>query len=500
MKLRCTYLLLIIALLVCSSVSSAQDFYIGRNPAKALLPPKHAGKKALNKQKKDFKILKTSLLENTGNPYLYNDSLTLLAKFNAVEEQLNESLSEWELFYLFSNMVSEVGCGHTLITPSKKLTTAFYSVRSTLPGDVTLVDKKLYIFTSFRSKDRTKLSKGDEIIAINGVAVVEMLTEMYKHVSSDGDNTTMKDRLFKDFFLFYYFCTYGISPEFKLDYVSKGDTANTMVEADYPPISSLSRKSRRNPLTHMPRRSEWGRMKISKANDYAMIKFTTFFYSDGPAYHQFLEGTFRKLKKSGVNNLIIDLRDNLGGRPQMQLMGYLANAEVPVIMMEAEDTRALTNRRYIKKTKYYKVYRKQVKIAKRLGTRNGDKYQLEGKSPKDFSENGFTGRIIVLTNGLTFSAASNLAANLKDKCGAIVIGEESGGSYKEGNTGNLLLRLPNTKFEIMMNPVYYNNRTSLEVGKAGLPPDIYVTDKYGQKRSDDPYLDTAVSFIASNKN
>lgn len=501
MRWQQVYIVCLVALIFSSAIGFAQDVAIANTSRYTSKPAKAVSQKTINKQKKDFEILKTTLLENTGKPYLYNDSLTLVAKFDAVERQLDEYRSDWELYHMFSSLVADVKCGHTLMMPSKRLASIFYSYPTTLPGDVTLVDGKLYALSTFRTKEKPRISKGNEIVSINGVMMDEILQEMYKYFSSDGHNTTLKDRFFKDFFLFQYYLAFGATYNYDLEFVDKsGDTLSVTVPAEQPPFNSIARKAMKNPINQIPGSRDWGKLKISKSNDYALLKFETFFYSEGVGYNEFLETTFTRIKNSGVNNLIIDLRDNLGGKPQVQLMGYLSETSVPIVSMEMNDAKKPKYKRYIKKSSFYRRYRKEMRKAKNAIVKGDGTYKIEGISPSGFTENVFSGKIYVLTNGFTFSAGSNLAANLKEKCGAVIIGEETGGSHREGNTGQLVLRLPKTKFEIMINPIYYSNMTALNVGDAGLPPDIYTTDKYGQKRSEDPFMDEALKLIKANKN
>lgn len=455
---------------------------------------KKGDEKAIKAQKKDLEILKKTILENTGNPFLYTDSLSLIAKFNEAEKKLNTPLSDLELYQLFSSLVMEVKCGHTQIMPSKRLIRIFYSYPTSLPGDVTLIDKKLYSLGTIRSKPR--ISKSSEILSINGDSISVILDNMHKHFASDGDNVTLKNLMFKDFFLMHYFFTYGFTRDYELSFVTKSkDTLSVTVDPDRPPLRSLERKLRTNPIVQKPVKGEYGKLKINKRDDYAKLTFETFYYADGKSYYNFLEESFEKIKKSGVGNLVIDVRNNLGGKPQVPLMGYLSNTAVPVITLECKDTKKPEYKKYFKKTREYRRYKKYIRKTKKAVAKGEEKFAVLGISPVEFTENNFLGNIYVLVNGFTFSAASNLAANLKDKCGATIIGEETGGSYRDGNTGQLILVLPYSKLEVIINPIYYNNMTSLEAGTAGLQPDVYVVDKFGQKRRDDPQLDEVEKLI-----
>ncbi len=68
-------------------------------------------------------------------------------------------------------------------------------------------------------------------------------------------------------------------------------------------------------------------------------------------------------------------------------------------------------------------------------------------------ENVFKGQLYVLINGITFSSAGDLAADLRKTTNAIFIGEESGGLF-EGPTGgnSIVIQLPHSKIVVRISP------------------------------------------------
>lgn len=65
----------------------------------------------------------------------------------------------------------------------------------------------------------------------------------------------------------------------------------------------------------------------------------------------------------------------------------------------------------------------------------------------------FNGKLYVLMNGITFSSAADLAADIHKTRDAVFIGEESGGAY-DGPTGgdNIVIQLPNSKIMVRISP------------------------------------------------
>jgi len=74
---------------------------------------------------------------------------------------------------------------------------------------------------------------------------------------------------------------------------------------------------------------------------------------------------------------------------------------------------------------------------------------LQLKPPKEV----FAGKLYVLMNGICFSSAADLVADIKKTRAAFFIGEESGGTF-EGPTGgdNIVIQLPNSKIMVRISP------------------------------------------------
>lgn len=140
-------------------------------------------------------------------------------------------------------------------------------------------------------------------------------------------------------------------------------------------------------------------------------------------------------------NLIIDLRNNGGGRREF------ASELVPYLIQSG---------------------------------RKGILYQslgYQGKSKRatlpNSSPYAFKGRLIVLINGNTFSNGSVLAAYAKEFADAIVIGEESASRYEGFAAGsNEYITLPNTLIEVRI-PRYwiqYPNTAKQQSSNRGVLP------------------------------
>lgn len=450
---------------------------------------------SVKKQAKDFKVLKEGLLEVTGNPYLYTDSISLNALFDSVENELKVPHSSPEIFYLFSELASNIKCGHTQLYPSSRLYREYLFHPTSLPVDLTTVDQKIYATGSFGKNPQIK--KGYRVIEINNNTPKKILSEMHKHISSDGDNTTLKNYFIAEYFNFYYYITFGIEESFLVKFINeRGDTLLGKWSPKQPSFAKFKNKMESSKLKPHSISRTYGRLKIISDKNYCYFSLPTFNYKNEISYRAFVDASFKKIKASQMDYLVIDLRGNTGGTPQNYLMGYLTDKNSCIDRKECKNGHKPRFAGHYKKWRLsFLVYRFYLGRTRKALKHGKDKFEIRQEIETVDPELRCNKKIIVLIDGLTFSAGANLSANLREKSDALVIGEESGGSYKQGNTGDLMLKLPHTKFTLLVNPFYFNNCVNLEEGEAGLIPDIVVHKKFEPNKKEDPYIKKVEEFI-----
>src|SRR5205085_3327177 len=90
--------------------------------------------------------------------------------------------------------------------------------------------------------------------------------------------------------------------------------------------------------------------------------------------------------------------------------------------------------------------------------------------------NHYSGKLMVLINGGSFSASSLVASYLKDRNRALFIGEETGGAQEGCNAGiTPYYKLPNTKIRIRMPAFRIIHDVCPKITGRGVMPD-YMTD------------------------
>lgn len=213
-------------------------------------------------------------------------------------------------------------------------------------------------------------------------------------------------------------------------------------------------------------------------------------FSEGP-YQRSYKIIFDSIRAVGSETLVLDLRDNPGGRAAevVDLNRYLADTAFQMYAPAkvSSKTSLLHPGFYSKVHKslwpilslYYPVYAVN-KFVKTKKHEDGNYYYhgLNGVKWKELHENAFKGKVYVLVNGGSFSAACLIASKLSVLPNVTIIGEETGGDFNGTVAGTLpMLALPNSNiiWRVGLMHIRPTNRTDLK-GR-GIFPDIEISEK-----------------------
>ena len=468
-----------------------------------------ATKNPLANQQKDFTIFKEVLLEKEGTLNLNNsiDSINLFLKY--VEFKFNKEQTILDQYKLYSAALSMIHCGHTQIHPNNSVLFQWLTVRKSMPFDVYFVDKHLMVNETLLSDleliqegkptyERTKTIKpGSEILTIDSKTVPEIMNEIAPFLSSDENGIDFKYFQAGQMFDFYRHLSSPFTKDsIRLTYVYKKDTNEIYFIPGAAPVRTINLRTKTNAERFEKEEENMGEFAIVRSRGY--FRFHSFKESYGKKYNEFLQKSFEKLKSKKVDELIVDLRGNTGGAMQYEIMAYFLENGTNLGSYVVEKPRQAIESRHIKKmTPDFIKHRKSTKTQKRLqrkGRFDNGSTLVENSN----AELRYTGKIIVITDEGTFSSAAMLACHLKTLCGAKIVGRPAGGSFYRGNAGTLKLHLPNSKFNVFVNPnTFHSHLKPANNPQSIKQPDIFVDTKITDiKKRDEFYLKTAIrSFI-----
>ncbi len=163
---------------------------------------------------------------------------------------------------------------------------------------------------------------------------------------------------------------------------------------------------------------------------------------------------FKEIKKKKAENLVIDIRHNIGGYRinAINLYSFLTTTPFKQRVSESAIANVLPHEEYIihtmsDYTEFFKLYFTSAKNEDGRWILTEDHAQAEMIPYKKT----FKGKVYILIGGNTFSAASAFALSAKNSKDMVLIGEETGGGYYFHTAQySALYELPNSKIMVRM--------------------------------------------------
>ncbi len=352
--------------------------------------------------KKDVDAVKSYLEKKNPNLYWYITKTQLNKKFDSLKTTLTQPITNAEFKYKLACVLASIGDGHmTLKFDGAKL---YPEDRAKFDGSkispiqkfvFKVLDNKLYIIEN-RSEDKL-VTAGTEVLAIDNYPASKIISDLLLSLSSDGYNQTFKEFVLNVMFPEKYMELFGL----------KDSLSYSLKTNDGIRLLSLKSSPSANRLSSSVQLSN----KNYSSTKYAYLKVGTFKNAFFDTYDTF----FKTLKQNRTKNLILDLRDNLGGKHESMILLFSYLIDKPTFFSQKFD----------KGNSSDLVYGSETPVV-----------------PNEFK---FTGKIYVLINGGTFSAASLIAANLQANTNATFIGTETGGGRNKCTGGTFDgMSLPNT--------------------------------------------------------
>lgn len=359
--------------------------------------------------------------------------------------------------------VNKVGCGHISVYGSNKKGTT----PPLLPLNMMALNNRLFVKSSWTQDSSVKI--GDEVLAIDGIDAATLIQQTSELAFTDGFNKTHKTfSLQYNFSVFYYFL-YGSKEKIALTIKNNsGNTSELTLNAVAPDTIKQSKKIVKDTMPYLVKGDRIRMYQTDFDASTVVLDINSFGgKKQGRTYRQ----AFKYLRTHKTQNLVIDLRDNGGGRvfKGNNLLTYLLEQPVIPMVISRKPNLTFINPKF--KGGFFE------KITPILFTLNPLQYPNKHGWNHFFPffkkhRNHFDGKVFVLTNGGTFSMASYVASYLKNKRKAIVIGEETGGSeYGSRAMAGGRFTLPNSKLNIKLNVYQMTHALNIEDTAHGVMPD-----------------------------
>ncbi len=429
-------------------------------------------------------------------------------KFDSLKATITQPMTSVDFHKKISPVVCAVREGHMYVYPPVKGYTKKQNDSIKKAGvaplqqfDLEYNSGKLIVIKN-KSYDKS-IKPGSEIVAINGESPLKVINEYDKYYTSDGFNTTLKSNFAGTRFSTFYTYKHGVHDALKLDFKFKDSLKTVSIKRRIADTTGTGKKNTKSLTKAEIAKQKADRKALSKKKNYngydelsklynrnlrfmeadssiAVMKIRGFTKgTPGPFY----EESFKKIKEHQSKTLIIDLRDNGGGRLYeiADLYSYLADTTFVFI----DESEVVSKTSLVANTPYFKGGGIVLGAAKVIAApffytytffkvrKKGDKYTYAMNSkPKKIEADAFKGKVYVLINGGSFSASCILSSNLKGSKRAYFVGEETGGTYNGSVAGVMpAIELPTSGIKIRVGLVYIAPHYKTEKDGRGIFPD-----------------------------
>ncbi len=469
--------------------------------------------------------------------YLYTPKKSLDATFDSLKHAITKPMNSHDFYKKISVAVANVRQGHAgVIAPMEKFTKKERKQLNKKKFELNnlnfeYLDNAIWVKSTV-DKDSTLV--GSEVQKINNESVSDLLKVYAKRFSSDGYNNTFYNRRVGLYLPQYYYYDKGYLDSIQVTFQKNDSVFSKMFRRI--PKDSVAGKIKKDSVKTTPKKLTKAERKLAKLkrkqkikdnNKYGYVKskkhYTRnfkFIHNDRVAYmkirgfktgeyEDFYKEVFTKLDSAKSKALVIDLRDNSGGRLReiYELYSYLTDKEFKFVEEGETNVRfptlkALRSRRAssfgsgISKGIATPVlfFRDLFKVHKKEGKKY---YKFKSSKLQKPNPLNYKGSVYVLINGHSFSSSSVLSANLQASKRATLVGEETGGAYNSTVAGfTNTVTLPNSRVQLYFGLLVLETPYKRVLKGYGVQPDVTIIPTQNDRINNrDPELEWVLQNI-----
>jgi hypothetical protein len=404
----------------------------------------------------DFLILRKAFEEAHPGLYRFTHKKVLDADFDRTFKLLNRAMTEREFYTVVASILSTIKDGHTRSLPSSDFMDYLSTKAKMLPLKLRFIGGKGYVVSS----PGDAIPRGSQALSINGEKMSDLTRRLFTHLISDGDIETGKYWELNEKFSYYYYLFIEQPLSFNVEYFDPAQKLKRKVSV--PAMAENEAKSDTKGTSTAQADERPLRLRFLPESNIALLTIKTFAAGEiqeaGQDYPKFLEGSFREIKERRIQELIIDLRGNDGGRDGFGslLFSYLTDKAFRYYDYLETSTDKISFLQYTNANpsfnKMFDGYATPVGSG-RFRAKKSNHSNLRLQQPE---QNHFDGKVWFLVNGQCFSTTAEFCsiAHYHRRC--TFVGEEIGGNYYGNTSGTfLILTLPNTKIRVLVPLVKY---------------------------------------------
>jgi len=420
------------------------------------------------KLQEDHRVLVTALEELHPGIYRYQTPGQFRQQEMQIRNRLAKPMSAEAYYRLVMPMIAGLHCGHTKWHRKDQPDDRYpFQQDNLFPLQLYFRDNRAFVVNNLQ--EAGNLQPGAEILSINGKKINSIIEQLHKYITIDG---TVRSALYSELnqsFNGYYASFIENTPFYEIGYLQKGKKLKVRLpKVSLNEIRAIMEKNKSKARAAME-------LTLPEKGT-AVLRIDRFYPGEGdPDYYKFIDSAFLAIREKGTSKLIIDLRNNEGGVEEYggYLYSYLATGPFSYYkkIRVARNTEP-SIKRY---AGFPPGYEQALPL---ISEKDGEFLwpMQEYLSEQQAKQNAFSGKVLVLTNGFSFSVTAEFAAVAKTYGRATFIGEETGGAYEGDNSGVFaIVNLPNSGLSVSIPLMaFYMNTNATNPGPAGILPDIKV--------------------------
>ena len=425
------------------------------------------------KLKKDLLVLK-DLLENVhAGVFVYINEKGFNSLFDSMTASITSALTQREFYDKVDFIIENIHCAHSDCYFPQDYFDTLLNRKYFFPIPLVKIGEKIYINTK-----NYNIPNGSEVFSINNNTIKEIFSKLLYHKHTDGFSKSYKDDAINVDFAYDYYIAYGISDSFSIKF--RDAVTNEVVYMTVRPqtLNEVYRIADDDTYYSFPGDFYYD-FKIEDDQKTALLTIRTFSqesYSQADAFENFLQNSFSLLQLKGIKNLVIDYRNNKGGyfRSSYELLHYFIAGPLRQFDSVLKRFNHLPFKDYVSagdsslKEHIDTSYKQYKAIA-------AHRYALQAPEIDTCfpAAHLFKGKLYIITNGDVISAAASSVALLKEKAGATIVGEETGGGYASFNSQVVTYLLPNSGIRVDIPTLRYYPPVTKKGNSNGVRPDYY---------------------------
>ncbi len=283
--------------------------------------------------KNDLKLLKKTIYDSHQNPFTYIDSVEFEKLFWEAHNSIEDNMSLSNFSAIVSKFLINLQDSHTGVDYGYLFSFLRHRSALNLHFTTTLIGDSIVITKDYQSL----IPSGAIILSINSITSEKLIRDIQDYEFQEGNSEYSRDFVLGTLFPRVYSMKYPIKLENIIEYSFEG----RIFREEYPGV-------RFKTIIKDKKKEKKKIFDLEIQGESAVLTVGSFAKNSSREYSQFLQKSFKKIKKEKCTRLAIDLRNNFGGSTwrMEELFTYLDGPELVIPANMITTKSELSSRKY----------------------------------------------------------------------------------------------------------------------------------------------------------